>query len=158
MRPVELVEISELTLMEDNPRTITKKQLESLYISLRDDPDFLEKRPVLVNRMNGKLFVYAGNQRVTAAKWLGWNKIPCIVDENLDENVVKKRILIDNRHSGEWDYDLLANNFDLDLLLSTGFTEEELELKLPDLDLPSINCEDASKCEACGKKITKRKR
>jgi ParB-like chromosome segregation protein Spo0J len=152
------VEISILTLLEDNPRTITKEAMEHLCESIKKDPDFLWRRPILVDHAKGKLTVYAGNQRVAAAKWLGWDTIPCIVDSDVPEDVKKFRILIDNRHSGDWDDDILANIYSLDDLYDAGFTPEELELNPKNSSDNSEKDLIDEKCEMCGKKLTKRKR
>lgn len=156
MTEIKRIEIQYLKLLEDNPRTITKESLESLCNSIKQDPDMLWRRPVLVNDVEGSLTVYAGNQRVIAAKWIGWTTIPCIVDKDLPQEIIKHRILIDNRHSGEWDYDLLANAFSMDDLFSAGFTPEELELDMKDSD-PSEKPNEAHKCESCGRKLPKKR-
>jgi ParB-like chromosome segregation protein Spo0J len=156
MTEIKRVEIQHLKLLEDNPRTITKESLESLCASIKSDPEMLWRRPVLVNDVEGSLTVYAGNQRVIAAKWIGWTTIPCIIDKDLPKEIIKRRVLIDNRHSGEWDYDILANTFSMDDLFDAGFTPEELELDMSQPTEPSEE-KDCSKCEMCGKKLTKRK-
>lgn len=156
MTEIKQVQISHLKLLEDNPRTITKEGLESLCNSIQQDPQMLWRRPVLVNDVEGSLTVYAGNQRVVAAKWLGWTTIPCIIDKDMPDTLIKRRILIDNKHSGEWDYDVLANSYDLDTLYDCGFSPDELEIDTPplpdDQDKP-----ESPKCEMCGRKLTKKK-
>lgn len=130
MVSIEFIHIKNLTLLQNNPRKITKTEMDKLCDSLKKDPDFLEHRPILVHDVEGILNVYAGNQRVLAAKKLKWKKVPCIIDKHLDEDTIKERIIKDNRHSGEWDYDILANEWEIDTLLDCGFTEEELELQI----------------------------
>lgn len=122
------MEIEKLTLLEDNPRQITKENMERLKRDMQDDPGFLEKRPVLVNKQGEDYIVYAGNMRVRAAQELGWTEIPTIVDENLDEDVMRKRALRDNQEYGEWDKDILANSWDTELK----------ELDLPELNFDEI--------------------
>ena len=128
---IQFVDIKKLTLLQNNPRKITKTEMDKLCDSLKKDPDFLQNRPVLINKINDVLNVYAGNQRVLAAKKLKWKQVPCIIENDLNEDIIKERIIKDNRHSGEWDYDILANEWEIDTLLECGFTEEELELKIP---------------------------
>ena len=67
---IETIEIKKLKLLERNPRSITKAQLEKCKDSLMRDPDFLDQRPILVNVIDGVYHVYAGNMRVRAAKKL----------------------------------------------------------------------------------------
>lgn len=125
---VEIVQIniSELKLLEKNPRKISKDQMEKLCESLKNDPDFFFNRPCLVHEKDGVLEVYAGNQRVRAAKKLKWKKVPCILEKGLSEDILNERIIKDNKTYGEFDYEMLANEWDVDLLLDAGFTPEEL--------------------------------
>jgi ParB-like chromosome segregation protein Spo0J len=155
------VPISRLILDKNNPRKINKKQFEKLIESLKTDPDFLEKRPILVNRITiesenlarDSLYVYAGTQRVKAAKRLSWKQIPCIIDDNLSEEIIKQRIIKDNAHYGEHDWDILANDFDIETLLMAGLTENDLQLKF-DVDTETTDKDTKKKkpkqCPHCG--------
>lgn len=154
MNQIQTFPISKLSLLDRNPRKITKSQFDSLCKSIQDDPDFLQRRPLLVNHFDDKYIVYAGNQRLRAAKKLKWKEIPCIIDESLDENVLKSRILKDNSHHGDWDWDELANSFDIDLLLSSGFTADDLvglTQDIENIDGEEKTKEEKVKCELCGK-------
>ena len=126
---IKEIEIKKLVLLERNPRRITKPQMEKLQQSLVDDPDFLWKRPILVNEVDGIYQVYAGNQRVQAAKKLRWKKIPCSIDQDLSEELMKLRVVKDNKSFGNWDDDLLSALYDVDVLLACGFTEKELNIE-----------------------------
>lgn len=149
------LKISDLKLLENNPRTIGKDKFEKLCKDMLKDPDFLERRPVLIDKVNSDLIVYAGNQRVRAAKKLGWKEIPCIVDENLSETVKKKRIIADNLHAGEWDYDILANEWELSTLLEAGFDAENLIGEVCDLDSEEKLAKDkkTKSCPHCGAEL-----
>ena len=126
LRTVTKLPIKDLKLLENNPRKITKEQFQKLCTSIEEDPDFLMGRPVLVNNTNDRFIVYAGNQRVKAAKKLGWKEIPCMVEVDVPQNVIERRIIKDNAHFGEFDWDLLANNYEIDVLLEAGLTAEQL--------------------------------
>jgi hypothetical protein len=121
---VKSKKISELTLLENNPRQISKENFYRLKKSLQRDPGFLKMRPVLAYPQDDQLIVYAGNQRVRAAKELGWDEIPVIIDEQANLEQIRQRILLDNVEFGEFDKDILANNWGI----------EELQ----ELDLPEI--------------------
>lgn len=123
---VEYIKIADLVLLERNPRKITKDQFKKLCKSLEEDAKFLEARPILVNRIEGKSIVYAGNQRVQAAKKLKWKEVPCIVESDLDEKTIKSRIIKDNLHYGEFDYDILYADYEIQMLEDSGFTPEQL--------------------------------
>lgn len=156
----QLVKISELSLPRSNPRTIKKVQMDKLCRSIQIDKSFLMCRPVLVNSVEGKMTVYAGNQRVRACKKLGMKEVPCIVQENLDDEVMKKRAILDNKTYGEFDFDMLANEWEVDLLIECGFAAEELLGNLSNIsdderaeeqEPSGTGQEDV--CKECGKKL-----
>ena len=123
---IQYINICDLVLLERNPRKITKDQFKKLCNSLEEDPAFLDARPILVNRVDDKNIVYAGNQRVQAAKKLKWKNVPCIVYNDLDEKTIKSRIVKDNAHYGEFDYDILYADYEIQMLEDSGFTPEQL--------------------------------
>lgn len=154
MPDIILVKISKLTLLENNPRKINKEQFAKLCKSLQDDPDFFSNRPCLVHLVEDKYSVYAGNQRVQAAKKLGWKEVPCIIETGLSQEVIKERIIKDNKHYGEFDFDILANEFDIETLLDAGFYENEL---IGNVDVEEIEYEEKEEkkptcklCPQCG--------
>lgn len=113
MQQIELVDVKLLSKHNKNPRTITKAQLENLKSRIKKDPEFFERRCLLVNfsSKNSSYTIYAGNQRFEAAKALKYKKVPCIVDKDLDDTIQAERMLADNLHHGKWDDDMLANEF-----------------------------------------------
>jgi DNA modification methylase len=131
-----LLDINSLTLLERNPRKITKDQFNKLIESLKSDPEFFNARPLLVNNVDGKNIVYAGNQRLQAAKKLKWKQVPCIVEYDLEDSVMKSRIIKDNKSYGEFDYDILYADFDIETLEMAGFTPEQLTGDFGDLENP----------------------
>ncbi len=159
---LESISIKKLKLSDSNPRTISKNQFDKLCRSLENDPDFLIARPILVHETIDGLEVYAGNQRVRAAKKLGWKEIPCIIEKDLSENIIKERALKDNAHYGTWDFDLLANEYEINDLLEVGFTEHELAInyepikennnnKTVEETSEASNSQSTSICPHCGK-------
>lgn len=156
---IEYIDISKLELLENNPRRITKDQFDKLMKSLKEDPDFFKLRPCLVNKVGDTLTVYAGNQRLRAALKLKWELVPCIVEENISESRMKARIIKDNVSMGEFDWDIVHSDFDIDLLLDSGLTNEELTGDYGDLkdqitdpsDKPVEGKEKKIKeCPSCG--------
>lgn len=130
MPEIQLIEIKRLTLLESNPRQIDKAQFKKLCKSIDEDPDFFGQRPCLVNDDGEKLIVYAGNQRLQAAKSMGWKMAPCIISSNLDPQVLKNRILKDNAHYGEFDWDILSSEYEISDMLDAGLTAADLHLDL----------------------------
>lgn len=149
---IENISIKDLTLLTGNPRTISKEQMQSLCDSIQSDPDFLKKRPILVNHMDGKYIVYAGNQRVRAAKTLKMKEIPCIIDKDLPDDVMRKRVILDNKTFGEFDWDVLANEWDTQMLLTAGFDFAELVgsgIEELDEDKKKKKADKVKKCPHC---------
>lgn len=153
MTTVEYIKIKDLSLLEGNPRKITQEQMSKLCDSLESDKDFFNLRPCLVNRVDDKLTVYAGNQRVRAAKKLKWKEVPCIIEDNLDEKVMKSRTVKDNSHFGDWDWDELANSFEIDMLLDSGFTADDIVGNVQNIDteIKDEEKQEKVKCELCGR-------
>lgn len=135
------IEVSKLILSEKNPRYISKEKFDKLCESLKHDPAFVKARPVLVNLINDKYIVYAGHQRIRAAKKMKWKTIHCDVEENLHELIVSERTIKDNAHYGAWDFDLLSDVFDIDMLIECGL-DEKLLIGKDDVDIESLNIED----------------
>lgn len=127
MQEIQHISIKQLKLLDKNPRKIDKMQFEKLCRSIETDPGFFNDRPCLVNRIGDQLIVYAGNQRLRAAKKLGWKTVPCIIEE-ITEEVQKRRVVQDNLHQGEFDYDLLSSLYEVGDLIELGFTEEQLSI------------------------------
>ena len=102
------ISIEKLSLWEKNPRTIKDKRFKELCKSLKDDPSFMELRPILATK-EGR--IYAGNMRYRAAKELGWTEVPAILTD-IDEKLANERAIKDNNQFGEWNNDELATLLD----------------------------------------------
>ena len=130
----EIRKISELKNWEDNPRTISEESYKTLKKSIGDLGNF---EPLVIN-IDGT--VLAGNQRLRVHKEQGDTEVEVSVPEReLTEEEIKKIGIISNRHSGEWDMDKLANEFE-DVLEELGFDdlmpEIELDVKEDDYEEP----------------------
>jgi len=124
-----LTAINKLKTNPNNPRAIRKDQLDKLVKSLREFPEMLEARPIVVDP---DFVVLGGNMRLKAAQLAGLTEVPVYV-ASWEEAKHKEFIIKDNLAFGEWDWDMLANEWDADLLnewgLDVWMPEEE-----PDLD------------------------
>lgn len=130
----EVRKVSELKNWESNPRNISEENFEELVSSIDDLGNF---EPLVIDT-DGT--VIAGNQRLRVATKLGESEVEVSVPERkLTEQEIKKIGLISNRHSGEWDMDKLANEFE-DVLEELGFDdlmpEVELDVKEDDYEEP----------------------
>lgn len=107
----------QLPWLPKNPRQWTQTDIDRTAKSIQEDPDFLEDRPLLVATLGVKKgwLVFAGNLRLTAAKKIGLEEIPCVAyarENEEDEMTIKRRAMKDNGSFGSWDFDSLANEWD----------------------------------------------
>tara|TARA_R100001443_G_scaffold15101_2_gene24950 strand:- start:7811 stop:8404 length:594 start_codon:yes stop_codon:yes gene_type:complete len=123
--------INSLIEAEYNPRQLTEQQFEDLKASIQK---FGFVDPIIINKnKERKNIIIGGHQRYKVAKMLNMKEVPCF---ELDLNVQEEQELNVrlNKNTGEWDWDILANNFDNTELLDWGFAEQELGIKKADLD------------------------
>ena len=121
------VDINSIQENPHNPRTITEEKFRKLVKSLQQFPEMLEARPIVVDENN---VVLGGNMRLKAAKEAGLQEVPIFRSQwSHDRN--SEFIIKDNVGFGEWDWDLLANEweaYDLeDWGLDVWVPEEEKE-------------------------------
>jgi ParB-like chromosome segregation protein Spo0J len=115
--------ISELIHPAYNPRRISKEDQDQLKKSLTE---FSCVEPAVINQYPGREnIIIGGNQRVYAAEAMGWKEFPCIEVSLIEKRERELNIRL-NRNKGEWDFKVLSNEFDIELLKSIGFTEKEL--------------------------------
>ena len=123
--------ISELKPSEYNPRELTKKQYEDLKNSLKE---FGIVEPTLVNmHEDRKNIVIGGHQRLRIWGELGNDTMPC-VEIKLPLEKEKELNVRLNKNGGQWDWDLLANNFDSEDLIDWGFEADDVLKELTEED------------------------
>lgn len=119
----------QVTGLPTNPRQWTRAELENLKKSLQETPELLEARGILVYPWEGKYLVLGGNMRLSALKALKATDAPCIVfPEDTPIDKLKEVVIKDNGSFGEWDYDLLANEWDSLPLADWGVPNWERDL------------------------------
>lgn len=107
---------ADIKLNPANPRLIKDDKFKKLVQSLKDFPEMAEVREVVINKDN---MILGGNMRYRAMKEAGWKEIPVrVVDWPEDKQ--KQFIIKDNIAGGEWDWDILANQWDTEELASWG--------------------------------------
>ena len=151
--------LSELKKLNKNPRLIKKEAMEKLVESIKRNPDYFEARPLILSNRTGKLVILGGNQRYEAAKILGLEQVPTFLLEGLDEAREKEIIIRDNVSNGEWDWDVLLNEWKTEQLDDWGLDipEDFLDKKEvieDDFDTtPPV--EAKTKCPECGQTLKK---
>lgn len=128
--------VKELKVNKANPRTIRDHKFKKLVQSIQDFPRMLELRPIIIDT-DGTIL--GGNMRYRAICELGYNEIPDNWVKRADKltDQEKQRFIIeDNVEFGDWDFDMLANEWDNDQLAEWGLEsvgEYEVD-KFDDLD------------------------
>lgn len=130
--------IGKIKANPNNPRTIKDDKFFKLVQSLKDLPEMAKVRPVVVNQ---DMVVLGGNMRLKAMKEAGWKEAPVeIVD--WDEDKQRQFIIKDNVGFGEWDWEMLANEWDAEQLDDWGLDipafddPKELEAEEDDYEMP----------------------
>ena len=129
--------ISEIKLNPNNPRLIKDDKFEKLVKSIKEFPEMLDIRPIVVN---SDMVILGGNMRFKACKEAGLKEIPVIVADNLTEEQQREFLIKDNTSGGEWDFEMLANEWDVEQLEEWGLdipafeTDEVLEAEEDDFD------------------------
>ena len=121
---IQYYKAQDLIMAEYNPRQLNKDQ----YTQLKDSIErFGLVDPLIVNKnKDRKNILVGGHQRLRKAREMGMVDIPCVeVDLKLDQE--KELNIRLNKNVGEWDYDSLANYFDVGELMDWGFTDDELQ-------------------------------
>ena len=122
----------------NNPRVIKDDKFAKLVQSLKELPEMASVRPIVVNQ---DMIVLGGNMRLKAMKEAGWKQAPVEVVD-WDEDKQRQFIIKDNVGFGEWDWEMLANEWDAEQLEDWGldipaFDEpKELEAKEDAYEIP----------------------
>lgn len=124
----EIIDISKVKLNENNPRLIKDDKFKKLVTSIREFPEMLKIRPIVVDE---NLVALGGNMRLMACKELGLKEVPIIRANELTEEQKREFIIKDNVGFGQWDYDKLANEWDEQLLLYWGMDVWQTEIEEP---------------------------
>ncbi len=129
---VEKVKISTVIPNKDNPRVLKDDKFKKLVKSIKEFPEMLEIRPIVVN---SEMIVLGGNMRLEACKKAGVKEVTILKAEHLTEEQQKEFIIKDNIGFGEWDWDVLANEWDSEKV-------EEWGLDLPDWEVEELEAEE----------------
>lgn len=139
---IEIKKLSELKPAPYNPRTSTAKQESHLKNSLTK---FGVVEPIIFNKQSG--YIVGGHFRVRELQKLGYKEIECvIVDLNIeDEKELNIRL---NANTGSFDFDVLANSWDENLLLEWGLYIQNFD---SEVESEEKEGNETDKCIVCGK-------
>lgn len=148
----QTVKISKVKSNPNNPRLIKDDKFKKLVKSIQEFPEMMKIRPIVVNE---DMIVLGGNMRLRACKDAGLKEIPIIKASELTEKQQREFVVKDNVGFGEWDWDLIANEWNAADLNDWGLDvwqpEEEVDYSI--LDDTNINSELQQKIEGVKKAI-----
>jgi len=163
---MRVMKLSDIKPNPNNPRLIKDDKFKKLCQSIKDFPEMLELRQIVVNK---DMIILGGNMRYKAAKEIGLKEIPVIVADNLTPEQEREFLIKDNTSGGEWDWEVLANEWNSEELEAWGLdvpsfgTDEVLEKEQKDLsdELKEtfeviITCGNESEQEATFEDLTKK--
>mgnify|MGYP003628010955 CR=1 FL=1 len=132
---IKQVNINEVLTNPNNPRTIKDDKFKKLVKSIKEFPQMLEKRAIVVDEA---MMVLGGNMRLKACKDAGIKMVWVDVAEGWTEEQKKEFIVKDNVGFGEWDWDAIANEWEEDKLDDWGLDvwqpEDDVDYSILDDD------------------------
>jgi len=137
------VKIGDVKVNPNNPRLIKDEKFAKLVQSIKDLPQMLEIRPIVVN---SDMVVLGGNMRLKACKEAGLKEIPIIIADNLTEDQQREFLIKDNVSGGEWDWTIIQLEWDAEELDKWGLDvpqfASEIDYSILDDDDVSQQLED----------------
>ena len=127
-----MVKLSAIKPNPSNPRLIKDEKFEKLKQSITDFPQMMELRPMIVDESNTLL---GGNMRFKALQDLGYKEIPdnwIKKASELTEEQKKEFIIKDNVGFGEWEWEQLANEWDVEQLTQWGLDIPDYAIAQPE--------------------------
>jgi len=136
--------INEIKPNPNNPRLIKDHKFKQLVKSIQDFPQMLELRPIVIDENN---MVLGGNMRLKACIEAGMTDVPVIHANNLSEAQKKEFIVKDNVGYGEWEWDALANEWNIEDLDNWGL---DIPAFTNDIEQSKDNAIGGATCPNCG--------
>ena len=142
------VKISKVKGNPSNPRIIKNDKFKKLVKSIKEFPEMLKLRPIVVDE---DMMVLGGNMRLKASKEAGLKEVWIDVAEGLTEEQKKEFIVKDNVGFGEWDWAMLGNEWNTIKITEWGLNvwenqddKNELDAELEWSGMPEFNNDDLS--------------
>jgi 16S rRNA G966 N2-methylase RsmD len=124
MKEIKIVKLKDVKSNPNNPRIIKDEKFKKLVKSIEEFPEMLKIRPIVVN---SDLIVLGGNMRLKACNDAGLKEIPIIIADELTDEQQREFIIKDNVGYGEWDWDMLKNEWIAEELEEWGLDVPEME-------------------------------
>lgn len=111
---------------QENPRFIRDEKFKKLVRSIKEFPEMLDARPLVIDENN---VVLGGNMRLKALQAAGVTEVPVKQVLGWTEEQKKEFIIKDNLSYGEWDYEMIANHWEQEQLQDWGMDIPEIEIE-----------------------------
>ena len=138
---VYIAKLNDLVHSEANPRLIKSKQHQDLMKSLKDFPEMKLLREIVIDE---DMLILAGDKRAYALQELGYTDITVKQVFGLSDRKKREFIAKDNVHNGEWDTDVIANQWDTQELAEWGVPQfnapDDEDKKTKDVRSHSVTC------------------
>jgi len=125
-----------------NPRIVKDEKFLKLVNSIKEFPQMLEKRPIVIDE---NYMVLGGNMRLKACKDAGYKDVWVDMAVGWTDEQKEAFIIKDNVAFGEWDWDILANDYDSVQLKDWGI---DVWQNLDDTELEDFFSEDKTETDA----------
>ena len=136
---IEKINIKKIFANPVNPRIIKDFKFKKLVKSIKEFPEMLKLRPIVVNSEMG---ILGGNMRYKACQELGLKEVYIIKADNLTDKQIQQFVIKDNVGFGEWDWDILANSWDTQELKDWGIDVWQPEEAIDYSVLDEIDLDD----------------
>jgi ParB-like chromosome segregation protein Spo0J len=151
---LETKKISILKCYSKNPRFIRKDDLKQLMTSI--DKFGLIDKPII----NLDNTIIGGHQRINVLRMANEKSVECwIPDHQLDDKEVEELNVRLNRNTGEWDFEILANAWNVDELVDWGFKIEEFGItnaeEIAEKEPKEQDKDKTISCPSCGHEFVK---
>jgi ParB-like chromosome segregation protein Spo0J len=142
---IEWIKIGLVKPNPENPRIIKDDKFKKLVKSIDDFPEMLELRPIIINDDN---IVLGGNMRLKALQELKYKEVPVVKATDLTKEQEKEFIVKDNVGFGEWDWDILANEWNAEELSDWGLDIPDMKINEEKEEIEDIKTEIVLKYDA----------
>jgi hypothetical protein len=143
---ITIAKISSIKPNPNNPRLIKDDKFKKLVKSIQEFPEMLNLRPIVINSDS---IVLGGNMRLKACKEAGLKEVPVILADDLSEEQQRQFIIKDNVGFGEWDWEMIANEWDAEKVTEWGldvwqspdqidYADKNKEIDIDELDADMV--------------------
>lgn len=146
--PLNLIDLNngQVPGLPRNPRNWTVREVDNLKASIAETPELMEIRPILVLRHGGRFVALGGNMRLSALRAMEAPDAFCtVIPDGLPARKLKEIVIKDNASLGEWDWDMLANEWSDYPLADYGIPV--IEVKDETHDAPAAPVDDRTVVE-----------